>query len=161
MDPQIFDVSLSSEAERRYLNYALSVITARALPDVRDGLKPVQRRILYSMQHDLHLGPDNKPKKCAAIVGDVMGKYHPHGDSAIYEALVRMAQPWVMRAPLIFGQGNFGSLDGDEAAAFRYTEARLERLAIELLSELGKKTVPFRPTFDSRLFEPIVLPARF
>ncbi|MCK6548840.1 DNA topoisomerase IV subunit A [Myxococcota bacterium] len=161
MEQQIFDVALSAEAERRYLNYALSVITSRALPDVRDGLKPVQRRILYAMWHELHLGPDAKPKKCAAIVGDVMGKYHPHGDSAIYEALVRMAQPWAMRAPLVYGQGNFGSLDGDEAAAFRYTEARLEKISIELLAELGKKTVPFRPTFDATHFEPVVLPARF
>src|SRR5262245_31423586 len=143
MDPQIEEVPLSAEAERRYLNYALSVITARALPDVRDGLKPVQRRILYAMLHNSHVGPDAKPKKCASIVGDVMGKYHPHGDSAIYEALVRMAQPWVMRATLVYGHGNFGSIDGDEPAAFRYTEARLERLAMELLQELSKKTVPF------------------
>jgi DNA gyrase subunit A len=161
MDPQIFDVPLSEEAERRYVNYALSVVTSRALPDVRDGLKPVQRRILYSMLHDSHLSPDAKPKKCATIVGDVMGKYHPHGDSAIYEALVRMAQPWVMRAPLVYGHGNFGSIDGDEAAAFRYTEARLEKIAIELLKELGKKTVNFRPNFDGTLFEPSVLPARY
>jgi DNA gyrase subunit A len=161
MDQQIFDVPLSTEAERRYLNYALSVITSRALPDVRDGLKPVQRRILYAMYHELHLNPDAKPKKCAAIVGDVMGKYHPHGDSAIYEALVRMAQPWVMRAPLVKGQGNFGSLDGDDAAAFRYTEAKLEKIAMELLVELGKQTVSFRPNFDAVRFEPVVLPARF
>src|SRR5215472_15599380 len=158
MDLQIFDVPLSEEAERRYVNYALSVVTSRALPDVRDGLKPVQRRILYAMLHDAHLGPDAKPKKCATIVGDVMGRYHPHGDSAIYEALVRMAQPWVMRAPLVFGQGNFGSVDGDEPAAIRYTEAKLDKIAMELLKELPQKTVNFRPNFDGTRFEPAVLP---
>ncbi|MFO0724892.1 MAG: DNA topoisomerase IV subunit A [Myxococcota bacterium] len=152
---------LSLEAERLYLNYALSVITSRALPDVRDGLKPVQRRILYAMLNELRLGPDAKPKKCAAIVGDVMGKFHPHGDSAIYEALVRMSQSWVLRAPLVYGHGNFGSLDGDSAAAMRYTEARLEPIAMELLSELGKQTVRFRPNYDGTREEPIVLPARF
>ena len=126
-------VELSKEAERLYLNYALSVITARALPDVRDGLKPVQRRILYAMHHELHLGPDAKVVKCARIVGDVMGKYHPHGDTAIYDALVRMAQTWTLRVPLVEGQGNFGSLDGDPPAAMRYTEARLDKIAICLL----------------------------
>src|SRR5687767_4307948 len=135
MDPQIQDVALSSETQRLYLNYALSVITSRALPDVRDGLKPVQRRILYAMHHELHLRPDGKPKKCATIVGEVIGKYHPHGDTAIYDALVRLAQGWVMRAPLVLGQGNFGSLDGDAAAAYRYTEAKLEKIAMELLEE--------------------------
>ncbi len=154
-------VELSKEAERLYINYALSVITARALPDVRDGLKPVQRRILYAMLNELHLGPDAKPKKSAAVVGDVMGKYHPHGDSSIYDALVRMAQKWALRVPLVFGQGNFGSIDGDTPAAMRYTEARLERPAMELLSELGRQTVPFRPNYDGQRFEPVVLPARF
>ncbi len=157
----IVDVPLSKEAERLYLSYALSVVTARALPDVRDGLKPVQRRILYGMQKDLALGPDSKPKKCARIVGDVMGKYHPHGDSAIYDALVRMAQDWVLRSPLVYGHGNFGSLDGDSAAAHRYTEAKLQKIAMELLSELPKKTVAFRPNYDGTQFEPVVLPARF
>jgi DNA gyrase subunit A len=152
---------LSLEAERLYLNYALSVITSRALPDVRDGLKPVQRRILYAMHNELRLGADAKPKKCAAIVGDVMGKFHPHGDSAIYEALVRMSQSWVLRAPLVYGHGNFGSLDGDPPAAMRYTEARLEPIAMELLSELGKQTVQFRSNYDGTREEPIVLPARF
>src|SRR5689334_18796991 len=123
-DAHIVDASLADEAERRYLNYALSVITARALPDVRDGLKPVQRRILYAMYHSLHLHYDNKPRKSALIVGDVMGKFHPHGDTAIYDALVRMAQDFIMRAPLVDGRGNFGSPDGDSAAAMRYTEAR-------------------------------------
>ena len=157
----IEDASLVEEARRRYLNYALSVITARALPDARDGLKPVQRRILYTMFHELRLRSDAKHRKSAAIVGEVMGKYHPHGDTAIYDALVRMAQPFTMRAPLVDGRGNFGSPDGDSAAAFRYTEARLHRLADELLVELAKKTVVYRPNYDGRLFEPVVLPARF
>ena len=161
MTEQITDVELSKEAQRLYLNYALSVITARALPDVRDGLKPVQRRILYSMHHELHLRPDGKPAKCARIVGDVIGKYHPHGDTAVYDALVRMTQEWVMRAPLVKGQGNFGSQDGDAPAAYRYTEAKLHPIAMELLVELAKKVVEYRPTFDSVKTEPIVLPARF
>lgn len=159
--PPIPDTSLADEAQRRYLNYALSVITARALPDVRDGLKPVQRRILYAMQHDLHLNPDARPRKSAAVVGDVMGKYHPHGDTAIYDAMVRMAQDFTMRAPLVFGQGNFGSADGDAPAAMRYTEAKLRPLALELLGELGKRTVEWRPNYDGTRSEPIVLPARF
>jgi len=159
--PPIPDTSLADEAQRRYLNYALSVITARALPDVRDGLKPVQRRILYAMQHDLHLAPDARPRKSAAVVGDVMGKYHPHGDTAIYDAMVRMAQEFTMRAPLVNGQGNFGSADGDAPAAMRYTEAKLRPLALELLGELGKRTVEWRPNYDGTRSEPIVLPARF
>jgi DNA gyrase subunit A len=154
------EVALGPEAERLYLSYALSVITSRALPDVRDGLKPVQRRILYAMHNELHVGPDAKPKKCAAIVGDVMGKFHPHGDSSIYEALARMAQDWVLRAPLVYGHGNFGSIDGDPPAAMRYTEAKLQRVALELLSEIGKKTVAFRPNYDGTKSEPVVLPAR-
>jgi DNA gyrase subunit A len=159
--PPIHDASLADEAQRRYLHYALSVITSRALPDVRDGLKPVQRRILYTMQHDLHLRWDAKYRKCAAIVGDVMGKYHPHGDSAIYDALARMAQGFTLRAPLVDGRGNFGSPDGDSPAAMRYTEAKLHKLASELLAELGQKTVAFRPNYDGTRFEPVVLPARF
>ncbi|MGB5702421.1 MAG: DNA topoisomerase IV subunit A [Polyangiales bacterium] len=157
----IEDASLVVEAQRRYLNYALSVITSRALPDVRDGLKPVQRRILYTMYNELRLRSDVKHRKSAAIVGDVMGKFHPHGDTAIYDALVRMAQAFTMREPLVDGRGNFGSPDGDSAAAMRYTEARLQKLADELLVELAKKTVAFRPNYDGRLFEPVVLPARF
>ncbi len=157
----IEDASLVVEAQRRYLNYALSVITSRALPDVRDGLKPVQRRILYTMFNELRLRSDTKHRKSAAIVGDVMGKFHPHGDTAIYDALVRLAQPFTMREPLVDGRGNFGSPDGDSAAAMRYTEARLQRLADELLVELAKKTVAYRPNYDGRLFEPVVLPARF
>ena len=155
------DASLSDETRRRYLNYALSVITARALPDVRDGLKPVQRRILYTMHNELRLRHDVKHRKSAAVVGDVMGKFHPHGDTAIYDALVRMAQAFSLRAPLVDGRGNFGSPDGDAAAAMRYTEARLQKLSGELLSELGQKTVEFRPNYDGTRFEPVVLPARF
>ncbi|HUM01529.1 MAG TPA: DNA topoisomerase (ATP-hydrolyzing) [Thermoanaerobaculia bacterium] len=155
------ETSLPAEVRRRYLNYALSVITSRALPDVRDGLKPVQRRILFSMFQNLHLTPDAKFKKCATVVGDVIGKYHPHGDVAIYDALVRMAQPFTLRAPLVDGHGNFGSLDGDAAAAYRYTEARLRPLALELLTEIRRQTVDWRPNFDGVHSEPIVLPARF
>ena len=152
--------SLVLEARTRYLNYALSVITARALPDVRDGLKPVQRRILLTMRRDLGLTPDARYRKSAKIVGDVMGNYHPHGDSAIYDAMVRLAQPWVMRLPLVDGQGNFGSPDGDSAAAYRYTEAKLRPAALELLAELDKRTVAWRPNYDGTKSEPVVLPAR-
>ncbi len=155
------DASLASETQRRYLNYALSVITARALPDVRDGLKPVQRRILYTMLNELRLRHDVKYRKCAAIVGDVLGKFHPHGDTAVYDALARMAQSFTMRAPLVDGRGNFGSPDGDSPAAMRYTEARLTALAEELMVELGQRTVAFRPNYDGTRFEPVVLPARF
>jgi DNA gyrase subunit A len=154
------DANLVEEAQRRYLNYAVSVITSRALPDVRDGLKPVQRRLLYAMYHNLHLYPDSRFRKCAAIVGDVLGKYHPHGDTAAYDALVRMAQDFSLRYPLIEGHGNFGSLDGDAPAAMRYTEARLQQLAMHLLEEIDEGTVDFRPNYDGSLEEPIVLPAR-
>ena len=152
-------VSLDAAAESRYLNYALSVITSRALPDVRDGLKPVQRRILYTMWQQ-RLRADAKPRKCAKVVGDVMGSYHPHGDSAIYDTLVRMAQPFTLRAPLIDGSGNFGSLDGDSAAAMRYTECRLAPISAELLAEIDQETVPFQPNYDGTKQEPVVLPAR-
>jgi DNA gyrase subunit A len=161
MDPKSLETNLADEAQKRYLNYALSVITSRALPDVRDGLKPVQRRILFTMRRDLGLTPDAKYRKSAKIVGDVMGNYHPHGDLSIYDAMVRMSQPWVMRSPLIDGQGNFGSPDGDGAAAYRYTEAKLLPLAIELLDELDRQTVAWRPNYDGTRSEPIVLPARF
>jgi DNA gyrase subunit A len=153
-------VPLHEIAQVRYLNYALSVITSRALPDVRDGLKPVQRRILYTMWQQ-GVGPDAKHRKCAKIVGDVMGNYHPHGDSAIYDALVRMAQSFSLRAPLVDGSGNFGSLDGDPAAAYRYTECRLAPPASRLLDELDQNTAPFRPSYDGTKSEPIVLPAQF
>jgi DNA gyrase subunit A len=159
--PTPTDTSLADEAQRRYLNYAVSVITSRALPDVRDGLKPVQRRILYAMYGILHLYPDARFKKCATIVGEVLGKFHPHGDSACYEAMVRMAQDFSLRYPLIEGHGNFGSLDGDAAAAYRYTEARLQALSVELLEEIRKGTVDFRPNYDGSTEEPIVLPAKF
>ena len=152
-------VALHEAAQSRYLNYALSVITSRALPDVRDGLKPVQRRILYTMWQQ-NLTADAKHRKCAKVVGDVMGSYHPHGDAALYETLVRMAQPFSLRYPLIDGSGNFGSLDGDSAAAMRYTECRLARIADEMLEEIDQATVHFRPNYDGTKTEPVVLPAR-
>ncbi|HXH07393.1 MAG TPA: DNA topoisomerase IV subunit A [Vicinamibacterales bacterium] len=152
-------VALHEAAQARYLNYALSVITARALPDVRDGLKPVQRRILYTMWQQ-GLTADARPRKCAKVVGDVMGSYHPHGDAAIYETLVRMAQPFSLRYPLVDGSGNFGSLDGDAPAAMRYTECRLAPIAAELLEEIEQQTVPFRSNYDGTRTEPVVLPAR-
>lgn len=152
-------VELHEAAQARYLNYALSVITSRALPDVRDGLKPVQRRILYTMWRE-RLTADAKHRKCAKVVGDVMGSYHPHGDAAIYDALVRLAQPFSTRLPLVEGSGNFGSLDGDSAAAMRYTECRLSRPCDEILGEIDQRTVPFRPNYDGRLSEPVVLPAK-
>ncbi|MBL8136801.1 MAG: DNA topoisomerase IV subunit A [Acidobacteria bacterium] len=152
-------VALHDAAQSRYLNYALSVITSRALPDVRDGLKPVQRRILFTMWQQ-NLTADAKHRKCAKVVGDVMGNYHPHGDSALYETLVRMAQSFSLRYPLIDGSGNFGSLDGDGAAAMRYTECRLARLSDEVLEEIDQETVPFRPNYDGTRTEPVVLPSR-
>jgi DNA gyrase subunit A len=153
-------VSILDEMKRSYLDYAMSVIVSRALPDVRDGLKPVHRRILYAMQ-ELNFTPDRPYNKSSRTVGDTMGKYHPHGDLAIYDALVRMAQDFSMRAPLIDGQGNFGSVDGDPPAASRYTEARLDRLALALLEDLDKDTVDFKPNYDEKELEPVVLPARF
>jgi DNA gyrase subunit A len=161
MAETILPVSITEETRRRYLNYALSVITSRALPDVRDGLKPVQRRILYTMYHDLRLYADGRPAKCARIVGDVTGKYHPHGTDAAYEALVRLAQDFVLRVPLIRGQGNFGSVDGDPPAAERYTEAKLALAAEVLMSELRQRTVDMRPNYDGAQEEPAVLPAQF
>ena len=143
-----------------YLDYAMSVIVGRALPDVRDGLKPVHRRVLYAM-HDLGLQPNRGYRKCAFIVGEVMGKYHPHGDSAIYDTLVRLAQDFALRSPLVDGQGNFGSIDDDPAAAMRYTEARLERLATEMLRDIDADTVDFGPNYDETSSEPLVLPSRF
>jgi DNA gyrase subunit A len=156
---RILNVDLGNEAEERYLNYALSVITSRALPDVRDGLKPVQRRLLYAMFQNLRLSSEAKPRKSAAVVGEVLGKYHPHGDQAAYEAMVRMAQPFSLRYPLVHGEGNFGSLDGDSAAAMRYTEAKLTPLAEELFRDLRGHTVPYRSNYDATLEEPVVLPA--
>lgn len=153
--------SLHEQTRERYLIYAMSVITSRALPDVRDGLKPVQRRLLYTMYNDLRLTFDGRPRKCAKIVGDVTGNYHPHGTSAAYEALVRMAQDWVLRVPLVQGQGNFGSVDGDPPAAERYTEAKLSAASERLMDELRQRTVEMRPNYDNTREEPVVLPAQF
>ena len=151
MDDKVFDriheVDLKKTMESSYIDYAMSVIAARALPDVRDGLKPVQRRILHAMS-ELSNYPDKPHRKCARIVGDTMGKYHPHGDSSIYGALVNMAQDWSMRCTLIDGHGNFGSVDGDGAAAMRYTEARLSKISMEMLADINKDTVDFVPNFD-------------
>jgi DNA gyrase subunit A len=152
-------VSLEEEMRRSYLDYAMSVIVGRALPDVRDGLKPVHRRILFAM-HEANTVWNRPYVKCARVVGDVLGKYHPHGDSATYEALVRMAQDFSMRYPLIDGQGNFGSVDGDSAAAYRYTECRLERISSELLADIDMETVDFVPNYDGKENEPVTLPAR-
>ncbi|WP_313339278.1 DNA gyrase subunit A [Sedimentibacter sp.] len=157
---QIIDTNITEEMRKSYLDYAMTVIVSRALPDVRDGLKPVHRRILYSA-NELGLTPDKPHKKSARIVGDVLGKYHPHGDSAVYDAMVRLAQSFSMRYPLIDGHGNFGSVDGDQAAAMRYTEARMSKMAMELLRDFNKDTVDFRPNFDETLKEPVVLPSRF
>ncbi len=163
-DDKIFDkvdeVGLKKTMERSYIDYAMSVIAARALPDVRDGLKPVQRRILHAMI-ELNNGPDKPHRKCARIVGDTMGKYHPHGDSSIYEALVKLAQEWNTRYPLVDGHGNFGSVDGDHAAAMRYTEARLSKISMEMLADINKNTVDFVPNFDETEKEPTVLPSRY
>ncbi|MCI8532170.1 MAG: DNA gyrase subunit A [Lachnospiraceae bacterium] len=164
MEDNIFDkiheVDLKETMEDSYIDYAMSVIAARALPDVRDGLKPVQRRVLYSMI-ELNNGPDKPHRKCARIVGDTMGKYHPHGDSSIYGALVNMAQEWSTRYPLVDGHGNFGSVDGDGAAAMRYTEARLSKISMEMLADINKDTVDFGPNFDETEKEPLVLPSRY
>ena len=164
MDDKIFDqineVDLKETMESSYIDYAMSVIAQRALPDVRDGLKPVQRRVLYSMI-ELNNGPDKPHRKCARIVGDTMGKYHPHGDSSIYGALVNMAQEWSTRYPLVDGHGNFGSVDGDRAAAMRYTEARLSKISMEMLADINKDTVDFQPNFDETEKEPTVLPSRY
>ena len=157
---QIHDVDLKKTMETSYIDYAMSVIASRALPDVRDGLKPVQRRVLYSMI-ELNNGPDKPHRKCARIVGDTMGKYHPHGDSSIYGALVNMAQDWSTRYPLVDGHGNFGSVDGDGAAAMRYTEARLSKISMEMLADINKNTVDFQPNFDETEKEPVVLPSRY
>ncbi|RKJ37858.1 DNA gyrase subunit A, partial [bacterium 1XD42-8] len=157
---KVHDVDLKKKMEESYIDYAMSVIASRALPDVRDGLKPVQRRILYSMI-ELNNGPDKPHRKCARIVGDTMGKYHPHGDSSIYGALVNMAQPWSTRYPLVDGHGNFGSVDGDGAAAMRYTEARLSKISMEMLADINKNTVDFEPNFDETEREPVVLPSRY
>lgn len=156
----IFDVDISKKMRSSYLDYSMSVIVARALPDVRDGLKPVHRRILYGMS-ELNLVSGGSYKKSARLVGDVMGKYHPHGDSSIYEATVRLAQDFNMRYPLVDGQGNFGNIDGDGAAAMRYTEVKMTKLAEEMLRDINKDTVEFVPNFDNDQEEPSILPSRF
>ena len=156
----IIPINIEEEMKGAYIDYSMSVIVSRALPDVRDGLKPVHRRVLYGM---LEMGVNyNKSfKKSGRIVGDVMGKYHPHGDSSVYETMVRMAQPWSLRYILVDGQGNFGSIDGDSPAAMRYTEAKLKRISDELLSDINKDTVDFQPNYDDTLKEPTVLPSKF
>src|SRR5947207_9906838 len=156
---EILPISLEEEMRRSYLDYAMSVIVGRALPDVRDGLKPVHRRVLFAM-HEANTVWNRPYVKCARVVGDVLGKYHPHGDSATYEALVRMVQDFSLRYPLIDGQGNFGSVDGDMPAAYRYTECRLERISQEILADIDKETVDFVPNYDGKEMEPSVLPTR-
>src|SRR6195256_978972 len=157
---QIQSVDIELQMRDAYLDYAMSVIVARALPDARDGLKPVHRRILYAM-HDMGIRANSAHKKSARIVGEVIGKYHPHGDSAVYESMVRMAQDFSLRYMLVDGHGNFGSIDGDFAAAMRYTEARLSKIAMELLRDINKETIDFRPNYDAEENEPVVLPSRF
>src|SRR4029079_15093549 len=159
-EDRIIDEPLTEALSRRYLAYALSVITDRALPDVRDGLKPVQRRVLYAMR-EMRLNPENAARKCAKVVGEVMGGYHPHGDQSIYDTLVRMAQTFAQRYPLADGQGHFGNIDGDNAAAMRYTEARLTAAAMLLLDGIDEDAVDFKPTYDGQDEEPVVLPAGF
>src|SRR5881396_3603595 len=151
-------ITVEEEMRNSYLDYAMSVIVSRALPDVRDGLKPSQRRILVAM-HDLNLAPGRPYRKCAKIAGDTSGNYHPHGEQVVYPTLVRLAQPWAMRYPLVDGQGNFGSIDGDAPAAMRYTEARLTALAVEMLADLAKNTVDYRANYDETREEPVVLPS--
>ena len=160
VNQKVIDVNIEDEVKKSFIDYAMSVIVSRALPDVRDGLKPVHRRILYSM-FELGVTPDKPYRKSARIVGDVLGKYHPHGETAVYDAMVRMAQDFSTRYPLVDGHGNFGSVDGDSAAATRYTEARLSRIAMELMADINKETVDFSPNFDETLKEPTVLPSKF
>src|SRR5512133_3674520 len=156
-DNTIIPIDLEDEMKKSFIDYAMSVITDRALPDVRDGLKPVHRRILYSM-FSQGFTPDKAYRKCATTVGDVLGRFHPHGDQSVYDALVRMAQNFSMRHMLVDGHGNFGSTDGDPPAAYRYTEARLSRIAMEMMADINKDTVDFRPNFDEHELEPVVLP---
>ena len=157
---KLITVDLDKEMRKRFLEYSVSVLVARALPDVRDGLKPVHRRILYTMHED-GLTPDKAFRKSATTVGDVLGHYHPHGDASVYDAMVRMAQDFSLRYPLIDGHGNFGSIDGDPAAAYRYTEARMSKMSLDMLADIEKETVDFVPNFDDTTKEPVVLPSRF
>src|SRR6188508_2567850 len=159
-NPRVRVVELRDEMQQSYIDYAMAVIVGRALPDVRDGLKPVHRRVLYAM-YDGGYRPDRGFSKCSRVVGDVMGQYHPHGDSAIYDTLVRLAQPWVMSAPLVNGQGNFGSPGDDPAAAMRYTECRMAPLAMEMVRDIDEETVDFSPNYDGKTQEPDILPSRF
>ncbi|MDG2464498.1 MAG: DNA gyrase subunit A, partial [Crocinitomicaceae bacterium] len=156
---RIIQINIEDEMKSAYIDYSMSVIVSRALPDVRDGFKPVHRRVLYGM-HELGVASNKAHKKSARIVGEVLGKYHPHGDSSVYDTMVRMAQDWSLRYPLVDGQGNFGSVDGDSPAAMRYTEARLRKISEEMLDDLDKETVDFRPNFDDSLSEPSVLPSK-
>ena len=160
INDKLIPVNLEQEMKRSFISYAMAVIVDRALPDVRDGLKPVHRRILYDM-NELGMTPDKPYRKSARLVGDVLGKFHPHGDSSVYDAMVRLAQPFNIRYPLVDGQGNFGSVDGDGAAAMRYTEARMAKLTMHLLDDIEKDTVDFYPNFDETLMQPAVLPSRF
>ena len=157
---KVIGVDLEREMKKSFLEYSMSVIVARALPDVRDGLKPVHRRILYTM-HENNLTPDKAYRKCADTVGSVLGRYHPHGDASVYDAMVRMAQDFSLRYPLVDGHGNFGSIDGHPAAAYRYTEARMSKMSLDMLADIDKETVDFGPNYDDRLQEPLVLPSRF
>lgn len=157
---RIIPVDIEAEMKQSFIDYAMSVIVDRALPDVRDGLKPVHRRILYAM-NQLNFTPERAHRKCATTVGEVLGKYHPHGDAAVYDSLVRMAQDFSLRYMLVDGHGNFGSVDGDSPAAMRYTESRLSKIAMEMLRDINKDTVDFKPNFDEHEIEPVVLPSRF
>ena len=157
---RIINVDLEKEIKKSFLDYSMSVIVSRALPDVRDGLKPVHRRILYTM-YENGLSPDKPYRKCADTVGSVLGRYHPHGDASVYDALVRLAQDFSMRYMLVDGHGNFGSVDGDPSAAYRYTESRMSKIAVEMLQDIDKETVDFMPNYDDRLKEPVVLPSHF
>ncbi len=159
-DKNIIEVNIEDEMKTSYLDYAMSVIVSRALPDVRDGLKPVHRRILYAM-NELGLSPEKQYRKSARVVGDVLGKYHPHSDASVYDAMVRLAQDFNTRYPLVDGHGNFGSIDGDSPAAMRYTEVKMTKLATEMLRDINKETIDYRPNFDETLKEPVVLPSRF
>ncbi|MDE6482152.1 MAG: DNA gyrase subunit A, partial [Rikenellaceae bacterium] len=159
-EERIIKVNIEEQMKSAYIDYSMSVIVSRALPDVRDGLKPIHRRILFGMSNELSLYSDKPHKKSARIVGEVMGKFHPHGDSSIYEAMVRMAQPWSLRYPLVDGHGNFGSVDGDGAAAMRYTEARMTKITDEVMADIDKETVDYVFNFDDSLKEPVVLPTR-
>lgn len=160
IDNNIIEINIEEEMKKSYLDYAMSVIVSRAIPDVRDGLKPVHRRILYAM-NELGMTPDKQYRKSARVVGDVLGKYHPHSDTSVYDAMVRLAQDFNTRYPLVNGHGNFGSVDGDSAAAMRYTEVKMTKLTLEMLRDINKETIDYMPNFDETLKEPIVLPSRF